>query len=65
MAIKFYCKSSLPWNVCQWLRPGSGDKPCQTFANPVPTSCDSVWKKWHNKEYDDRGDDFGADDDER
>ena len=52
MPAKFYCTSSIDWNVCQWLRHGN-EKPCQTFANPGAKSCDNAWRSWNNLVYED------------
>ena len=54
VGVKFFCKSSLRWNVCQWLRPNSGNKPCQSFASSGSTSCDNVWQRnYKPPEYED------------
>ena len=54
VAIKFFCKSSLKWNICQWLRPNTVNRPCQSFSSSGSTSCDAVWQRSNNRpEYDD------------
>ena len=54
VGVKFYCKSSIRWNVCQWLRPSSGRTPCQVFLSSGSTSCDNVWLQNSGRpEYDD------------
>ena len=54
VGVKFFCKSSLKWNICQWLRPNTVNRPCQSFSSSGSTSCDAVWQRSNNRpEYDD------------